>query len=1251
MKETYLGITIDRSRDQFLGEDTKRMLRDRYFAEGEESPQESFARAATAYADDSAHAQRIYDYASRQWFMYATPILSNGGTTRGLPISCFVGDTPIITKNGCQNIQDIEKGTLVLTHKGRFRKVLETKASKSSDLFKLVVEKRRTPLMVTGNHLLLTNSGWKRVDELRLGSDFVACDYQLEVEERGHTISLHNKNTSYTQFKRTQLSETVEVDMDLAWALGFWFAEGSTSPNGAIRVTHGTREPCQKWADIMSAHFGSGVAVTATRTWFNGETYSKTLQEFFDSEFGVGCKVKRLPEWVIDLPIALLESLYEGFYLGDGFKTTKTPAFELSNPPLVAGFHNILLRLKSRHSLQLKKKMQSGIFDGLVKVSSKTPQRRPTGVVFYGLEYNPIVSVDRVDGEFEVFDIQVEEDESFSAAGVIAHNCFLSHVGDSRRGLSDHYDQLIWLVSNGGGVGGDWSSVRSDGQSTSSGSKSSGSIPFMKVVDAQMLAFNQGTCYLPGHEILTSNGWVMFEDLTGSEIVAQLDEDGDYSWFQMSPENLVREQYEGEVVEVRCAAGNNQLMVTANHKLALLKDGKLELVRADEADFSAPGYSWVRSAKPPAKTPDLRAVLASIGYVEEFWRNDNWSFLAEPSEYTTDPLGNAFLAPELDAVFESEYEMRSIRCRRHIDTLRTISLEPTGEWAHSYSGLVETNKSESVGTLQAMAALSGRHIQITDGSQIRDADESKGKDYVRLHLSADPLEPLNHFRKISFNYMGPVYCVEVPNKRILVRFGDQVSVCGNTRRGSYAAYSDISHPEIDEFIGMRKPTGGDINRKCLNLNHAVNVTDDFMRIIERCMENPDADDSWDLIDPHSKRVTKTTSARDLWQRIIETRMQTGEPYIHFIDRSNEFLPESQKALGLRVRQSNLCVEIIQATNEIRTAVCCLSSLNLEKWEEWKDDPEFIGDIVRYLDNVLTSFIGHVFSDKSLEALDHLSKTHQSLEQMDTLMSELCRKESNSSAHGLRKAAWSAHCERSLGLGAMGWHAYLQKNNIPFESAIAMAANKRIFAHIKEKAVEQSRILAVERGEPPDMVGTGLRNAHLLAVAPNASSSYICETSPSIELIAANAFVGKTLSGSFLVENKHLKVLLAQKGQDTPEVWKSIMLMDGSVQHLEFLDEWEKMVFKTALEVDQEWVIEHAAARQPYICQSQSLNLFFRPDEEIRYLHDIHFLAWKRGLKTLYYCRSASIKRTENVSVKSERKRIDVSEEGCVACEG
>ena len=437
---------------------------------------------------------------------------------------------------------------------------------------------------------------------------------------------------------------------------------------------------------------------------------------------------------------------------------------------------------------------------------------------------------------------------------------------------------------------------------------------------------------------------------------------------------------------------------------------------------------------------------------------------------------------------------------------------------------------------------------------------------------------------------------------------------GVTRRGSYAAYLHMSHPEVEEFLDMRKPTGGDTNRKCLNLHHGVVIPDKFMEIIHKATKEPGFDDSWELIDPHSGEVKKVVSARTLWVKLLQNRMETGEPYLMFEDAVNADLPQFQKNKGLRVHHSNLCSEITLATNDERTAVCCLSSVNLEYYDEWKKVPAFIPDLIRMLDNVLESFI-------------------------------------QNAPQQLERAKFSALRERSLGLGAMGFHAYLQKNGISFESPLASAINYEMFDSIKSQAQNTTEQLAVERGACPDDDSCSVRNTHLLAIAPNASSSIICgNTSPSIEPFRANAYTQKTKSGSYLQKNKFLEEVLEKYEQNNESTWKSIVTNKGSVQHLEFLSEEEKEVFKTAVEINQSWVIEHAAQRQEFICQSQSVNLFFPPDVNKGELHNIHMLAWAKNMKTLYYLRSEAISRADNVSNKIKREII-FEQQDCLSCEG
>ena len=429
---------------------------------------------------------------------------------------------------------------------------------------------------------------------------------------------------------------------------------------------------------------------------------------------------------------------------------------------------------------------------------------------------------------------------------------------------------------------------------------------------------------------------------------------------------------------------------------------------------------------------------------------------------------------------------------------------------------------------------------------------------------------------------------------------------GSLRRGSAAVYLPVTHPEIEEFIDLRRPTGGDPNRRSLNLHHGVVITDEFMRAVEK-------DGDFELKSPHSGKPLVTVKARTIWIKLLTTRIETGEPYILFIDAVNRSTPLHQQKLKLEVKTSNLCSEITLPTGidhlgNDRTAVCCLSSLNLEYYDEWKDNPQIIEDIMRFLDNVLQDFI-----EKAPE--------------------------------GMAKAKYSAMRERSVGLGVMGFHSFLQSKNVPMESAMSKVWNKKIFMQIKQGVDRASKLLAKERGACPDAQDAGIeeRFSNKLAIAPTASISIIAgNSSPGIEPFAANSFTQKTLTGSFNVRNKNLVRLLEIKGKSGEDVWSSITINEGSVQHLDFLDEHEKLVFKTAPEIDQRWIIDLAAERQEFICQAQSLNIFIPGDVSKKHLHDIHFRAWQKGLKSLYYCRSTSIQRADKVSNKTQKEDIDFS---------
>lgn len=964
------GIDIYPERDNNFTEEGLNLLKKFYAADKGESAQVALARTMNNFSyGDKALAQRLTDAASKQWWFPSSPPLSNavdgewdttftnmrdfwneenkelrkaawnGSKPKAMPISCFAAGTPVYTECGIKNIEDIVVGDMVLTHKGRFRKVLATKKSVSNDTYEFQSMMNTTKHQVTGNHLLYTNSGWKRVDELKVGADLVANSCKVEREKNGD-IYLETSDTRDSKgipgaFVAKRVPNFVTVDKELAWALGFWFAEGSTSENGAIRVTHGDEEPCRKWASIFADKFGLNPVVNNSKgqNWFNGEVYSVDLQRNFDAIFGKGCKTKTLPKsWMqVKWEKEVFDAFIEGFYLGDGFKTTDSKIFEITNTRLASQIALKLLENGYRVSSQYRKYIHynkvknNGVYNAVVSFSEHNAKRASIrdGVRMNdGLYYCGILSVSKIGKEMEVYDIQVDEDESFSVGGLIAHNCFLTHLGDSIQSQMKASAEIKLLSVMGGGT-----SLQSRIRATTE--VAPGPIPFIKTVDGDM------------------------------------------------------------------------------------------------------GY----------------------------WRQ------------------------------------------------------------------------------------------------------------------------------------------------------------GKNRRGSCAVYVDVSHPDIIEFIKMRTPSGGDANRKIVNrsgVHHGVNFTREFAQAVKE-------DAMFELRCPHSGEVRDKVKARHIWETWLEARELTGEPYFYNIDNANDQLNENQKELGLRNYGSNLCSEITLPNNDERTAICCLSSLNLEKYDEWKDTT-LVQDLIQYLDNIIQWFI-----DWSPEELS--------------------------------RAAFSATKERAIGLGGMGWANLLMKRGIAFESHEAIELNKEIWKRVKQEAKFKSIILANERGEPEDLKDSGMRNSHLLAVAPNANSSILCGTSPSIEPLMSNAYTQKTRAGIMLNKNKFLAELLEKLGQNTEKVWKSIIDRNGSVQHLEFLTKEQKDVFKTAWEIDQHVVVQQAEDRQHFICQSQSLNVFFLPGTDRKYINSVHLKAlYSDVLKSMYYFRTGSAVSVENVKEDAQRVALSDWKEDkqddteCVACQ-
>lgn len=795
---------------------------------------------------------------------------------------------------------------------------------------------------------------------------------------------------------------------------------------------------------------------------------------------------------------------------------------------------------------------------------------------------------------FDLASDWLEEEKSEQIEG-LPISCFLSAISDSKESLVKTSTETRWLSMNGGGVGLYFGNRAPD-------EKSTGIMAHLGGYDADTIAYRQTSCYLGDTEVLTDSGWKKFSDIDRSEKVAMIHPDGAYSF--VYPEEWLTTDYEGDIYNFSNKHKGFDIHVTSNHNMVVERrrtkgwTGELELVRADNIKLHN----------------EVRFLTSSIysGGKEEVDPYTAFRIAHQADGYNANPKHCS-----TGIEFHFSKERKVIRLKGILDKLGLdYSINDKGDTTKLYVKhthlpknldfikLDELTPGAALGILDEMSywdGSRGKHDSISISSiHVEDIDKisaicslagvngrtrlykrlnPRHSDIYSIHISHKPSFNLESLQVKTYDYSGKVYCCTVPTGMIMVRSGKVPLVCGNSRRGSIAAYLDIDHPEILKFIETRNPVGGDMNNKNFNINNAVNITDAFMYAVIN-------NEKYELVDPKHGPTGTLLPAREVWEKINDMRFETGEPYLNFIDTINRNIPEWILNPLYKVLQSNLCSEITLMSNDRRCAVCCLSSVNIEKYDEWKDST-LVADLTRFLDNVLEYFI------------------------------RLAPEE-------LSRAVYSAGKERAIGIGTLGVHAYFQSKMIPFESGGFNSASQlthMIYSDIKSKAVAESLVLGKERGESPDCRGSGMRNSHLMAIAPNASSSSLVNTSPSAEPWAANAFNAGGRAGAFLIKNRYLEKLLEEKGKNTPDVWKDIIIHDGSVQHLDFLSDHEKMVFKTSFEIDQRWIIELAAIRQKHLCQSQSVNTFMPPGTTRQYMSDIAMLAWAKGLKSLYYCRS------------------------------
>ncbi|AUR91602.1 hint domain protein [Vibrio phage 1.161.O._10N.261.48.C5] len=818
-------------------------------------------------------------------------------------------------------------------------------------------------------------------------------------------------------------------------------------------------------------------------------------------------------------------------------------------------------------------------------------------------------------------------------------SCFLSYIPDTREGLVDTGSETRYLSMNGGGVG-LYAGMRSVDE------KSTGVMSHMKTYDADAQAYKQGECYLPDTEILTEHGWKRFNEIQGTEKVVTVLDDNTYAI--EDPLEWTEHDFSGKMFNFSNENRGFSVTVTPNHRMMVNRKSRKhgwdenyasvfakDLKMHNEVRFNHALRSVVPEVSSEVK---FQVALSADGHKHCDGKTITFHFSKERkiirmrnildnmrANYTESEASDGTTNFFIYGLYETPKGLVNLL---HTDVTPEAAagiVEEVGYWdsykdprvekTYVFSGTVKSDAD----TLMALCAISGYGSRIHE----EERDETRKKLYT-VRVSPNKHLLLEKVTKTEVDYEGKVNCCIVRSGRIIVRSGETTLVCGNTRRGSYAAYLPIDHPEIMNFLEMRSPVGGDTNQKCFNLNNAINVTDDFMHKLVN-------EEDFELVDPKHGKTGRFLKTTEVWEKILEVRKDTGEPYLNFIDTINAAIPEHITNPAYKVVQSNLCNEIHLMTNSERTAVCCLSSLNLDKYDEWKDTT-LVADMVRMLDNVLEYFIAL--------APDTISR-----------------------------AIFSAEQERAIGLGTLGFASYLQRKGVPFESGgfnSAVQHNHNIYKNIKKQAVIESLILGKERGVPNDCEGSGMRNSHLMAIAPNASSSSMVNVSPSIEPFAGIAFTAQGRSGSFLIKNTHFEKVINTFADDNGKdqnwkdrQWNTIVANDGSVQGLDWLDDHNKKVFKTSSEIDQKWVIEHAAIRQPHICQGQSLNLAIHPDlthDEVSYLH---WLAWKKKVKGLYYYRGAS-KVKASVSGDGTNKPLNAvpvktnfqqDDNACLSCEG
>ena len=1224
MNNEYRWLT-DLSR-QFLERD--------YLVDGQsvEEKVEVICNTAERILKKPGFAEAFKDNLKKGWYSLSSPIWSNFGTARGLPISCVIGETWINTKiNGGKQAKDISVGDEVLTHNGRYRKITKViKTEKRNDIYKIKISNRMTNLYLTGDHLVLTNLGWVRVDELDMDIHLVAINKNIEFKEDNFKIDLKpfckydylvkdgriHKRGAKTVREDRQVEivnyyasplENIYFDEEVAWALGLWFAEGSVStnrklPNGA-RITVNIEDEKQhgdKWLEIMRRRFGvNGNACESEverkdgqiNRWYTVNVNSILIGEFFRS-FGTNCKDKVIPSWIIDAPKNILAKFLDAFLLGDGtVRKGGTIKCTLSNPQLILQIYQIGLKLRLDMSLQMQEK--AGKLSSTKHVYTVIFRRMKLGfnrftgdnaVAFNdGLYYAKIRMLEKTNNIKTVYDFTVDEDHSFSAAGVILHNCFGSYICDSMESILYTHAEVGMMTKHGGGTSAYFGNLRGRGESIRQNGQSSGSVHFMSMFENLIKVVSQGSCYIENTEVLTNKGFKDFRKVNKDDKIAQVDE-FNFVTFTDNYE-LVVNDFDGLL---KCFKGRKKedsvaLKVTPNHRMVISKrkmcnrrkhwSEATEIIKAENLKLHRDNRLFFSGYAPYGERLSLKDILR-IAYQADGVKDGKnrkiiFHFSKKRKIERLQWILNSLKIPfkyyvEADKTTRITFDyLEEIKKEKFEDWIKLDKI--SCEWADGFINELQywdgalsrhticyySTVRSNIDVVQAIASLCGKQTRV----RIRKSYGNR-KELYKIGISNKQYKSGESVIIYDEYYKGKVYCAVVPKGRLIVRYKDRTMICGNTRRGNFAAYLPIDHKDIIEFIGIRNE-----GHMIQDLSFGVCVSDAWMQ---------------SMIDGDKEK-------RVIWAKVLESRANKGYPYIFFTDNVNNNTVDCYKDKGMQITHSNLCAEIFLPDSEDESFVCDLSSMNILYFDEWKDT-DAVEILTYFLDAVMTEFI-----------------------------------EKGKKVEFMSRPVRFAERHRALGIGWLGYHSYLQSKMIPFESMEAKYANTTIAKNIKEAAYKASAKLAQEYGEPEVLKGYGRRNSTLLAIAPTKSSAFIMgQVSENTEPNRTNIVIKDLQKGKYTMKNIYLEQLLESKGKNDESTWSNILKNGGSVQHLDFLTKHEKDVFKTFAEISPKEIIIQAAQCQKYIDQGQSINLMIHPSIPIKDVNALYIEAWKMGILSLYY---------------------------------